>query len=174
MFDPDGHYAEKASAFEDQPVYDHGSEATDLVPPYDWSRPAGTEGALSAPEIRGQAEPPAPADHLGEPTGPASEIVTGSSWSATPDLSASGPLAAPHGTSAPALVGPAAQARTTADALRQLTRRVPGAALPEEDDSLRRPTSMSTTRNPLGLSGALSQYLAVTVEGRPEKEHNAR
>ena len=83
MFDPDGHYAEKASAFEDQPVYDHGSEATDLVPPYDWSRPAGTEGA-SAPEIRGQAEPPAPADHLGEPTGPASEIVTGSWWSATP------------------------------------------------------------------------------------------
>ncbi|HTT88581.1 MAG TPA: ATP-binding protein, partial [Acidimicrobiales bacterium] len=71
-------------------------------------------------------------------------------------------------------VGPAAQARTTADALRKLTRRVPGAALPEEDNSLRRPTTMSTTRNPLGLSGALSQYLSVTVEGRPEKEHNAQ
>ena len=72
------------------------------------------------------------------------------------------------------VVGPAAQARSTADALRKLTRRVPGASLPEEDDSLRRPTTMSTTRNPLGLSGALSQYLSVTVEGRPEKEHNAR
>jgi signal transduction histidine kinase len=71
-------------------------------------------------------------------------------------------------------VGPAAQARSTADALRKLTRRVPGASLPEEDDSLRRPTTMSTTRNPLGLTGALSQYLSVTVEGRPEKEHNAR
>ncbi len=234
VFDPDGHYDEKASAYHDQPVYDHGSssdgahevtpishdaddglgtvagngvtdlgavwsakfsgsahdqaqpgigatseheagtEATDFVPTYDWSRPAGTEGALSAAEIGAQAEPPEPAGHLGEPTGAASEIVTGSSWSATPDLSASGPLAAPHGSSAPARVGPAAQARTTADALRQLTRRVPGAALPEEDDSLRRPTSMSTTRNALGLSGALSQYLAVTVEGRPEKEHNAR
>ena len=33
---------------------------------------------------------------------------------------------------------------------------------------------MSTTSNPLGLSGALSQYLSVTVEGRPEKEHNPR
>ena len=235
VFDPDGHYAKKASGYDDQPVYDHGSssdgahevtpvshdaddglgtivgngvvdlgavwsakfsgsahdqarpgngancseheagtEATDFVPPYDWLRPAGTEGALSAAEIGAQAQPPQPADHLGEPTGAASEIVTGSSWRATPDLSASGPLAAPHGSSAPALVGPAAQARTTADALRQLTRRVPGAALPEEDDSLRRPTSTSTTRNPLGLSGALSQYLAVTVEGRPEKEHNAR
>ena len=89
--------------------------------------------------------------------------------------------APPHGAlpllgapaAAPA-VGPAAQARSTADALRKLTRRVPGASLPEEDDSLRRPTTMSTTRNPLGLSGALSQYLSVTVEGRPEKEHNAR
>ena len=77
------------------------------------------------------------------------------------------------GAPAPA-VGPAAQARSTADALRKLTRRVPGASLPEEDDSLRRPTSMSTTSNPLGLSGALSQYLSVTVEGRPEKEHNPR
>ena len=79
------------------------------------------------------------------------------------------------GAPAPApAVGPAAQARSTADALRKLTRRVPGASLPEEDDSLRRPTSMSTTSNPLGLSGALSQYLSVTVEGRPEKEHNPR
>ncbi len=88
------------------------------------------------------------------------------------------PGAASWGSSAPdpvaSVVGPAAQARSTADALRKLTRRVPGASLPEEDDSLRRPTTMSTSRNPLGLSGALSQYLSVTVEGRPEKEHNAR
>ena len=88
------------------------------------------------------------------------------------------PGAASWSSSAPdpaaSVVGPAAQARSTADALRKLTRRVPGASLPEEDDSLRRPTTMSTSRNPLGLSGALSQYLSVTVEGRPEKEHNAR
>jgi signal transduction histidine kinase len=169
-----------------------GTEATDFVTPYDWSRPAVMEVALSAAEISADAEPPVPgwdplpiapvasippvAPHgdLGEPTGEASVIVAASSWPAPPDLSASGPLAAPPRSSGPALVGPAAQARSTADALRKLTRRVPGAALPEEDDSLRRPTSMSTTRNPLGLSGALSQYLAVTVEGRPEKEHNPR
>ena len=65
-------------------------------------------------------------------------------------------------------------ARSTADALRKLTRRVPGASLPEEDDSLRRPTPTSTTNNPLGLSGALSQYLSATTnESRPEKEHYA-
>jgi signal transduction histidine kinase len=169
-----------------------GTEATDFVTPYDWSRPAVMEVALSAAEISADAEPPVPgwdplpiapvastapvAPHgdLGEPTGEASVIVAASSWPAPPDLSASGPLAATPRSSGPALVGPAAQARSTADALRKLTRRVPGAALPEEDDSLRRPTSMSTTRNPLGLSGALSQYLAVTVEGRPEKEHNPR
>jgi signal transduction histidine kinase len=166
-----------------------GTEATDFVTPYDWSRPAVMEVALSAAEISADAEPPVPgwdplpiapvastapvAPH-GEPTGEASVIVAASSWPAPPDLSASGPLAAPPRSSGPALVGPAAQARSTADALRKLTRRVPGAALPEEDDSLRRPTSMSTTRNPLGLSGALSQYLAVTVEGRTEKEHNPR
>jgi signal transduction histidine kinase len=72
-------------------------------------------------------------------------------------------------------VGPATQARSTADGLRKLTRRVPGASLPVEDDSLRRATPTSTSRNPLGLNGALSQYLSATAnEGRPEKEHNAR
>jgi hypothetical protein len=72
-------------------------------------------------------------------------------------------------------VGPAEQARNTADGLRRLTRRVPGASLPQEDGSLRRPTPTSTAHNPLGLTGALSQYLSATAnEGRPEKEHNAR
>jgi signal transduction histidine kinase len=72
-------------------------------------------------------------------------------------------------------VGPATQARSTADGLRKLTRRVPGASLPVEDDSLRRATPTSTSKNPLGLNGALSQYLSATAnEGRPEKEHNAR
>jgi hypothetical protein len=80
----------------------------------------------------------------------------------------------PPPAAAPA-VGPATQARSTADGLRKLTRRVPGASLPQEDDSLRRTTPTSTTRNPLGLNGALSQYLSATAnEGRPEKEHNAK
>jgi hypothetical protein len=59
--------------------------------------------------------------------------------------------------------------------LRKLTRRVPGASLPQEDGSLRRATPTSTTRNPLGLNGALSQYLSATAnENRPEKEQNPR
>jgi hypothetical protein len=76
--------------------------------------------------------------------------------------------------SAPA-VGPGAQARNTVDGLRKLTRRVPGASLPVEDDSLRRATPATTGHSPVGLSGALSQYLSATTnEGRTEKEHNAR
>jgi signal transduction histidine kinase len=114
-----------------------------------------------------EATPPAPAGAIRDQTAGRASTVAGSSSSTS--RSASAPP-----DSADTVVGPAAQARSTADALRRLTRRVPGASLPEEDDSLRRPTSMSTTRNPLGLSGALSQYLSVTVEGRPEKEHNVR
>jgi signal transduction histidine kinase len=80
----------------------------------------------------------------------------------------------PSPTGAPA-IGPAAQARTTAEGLRKLTRRVPGASLPEEDDRLRRATPTSTTRNPLGLTGALSQYLSATNKaGQPQKEQNSR
>jgi signal transduction histidine kinase len=71
--------------------------------------------------------------------------------------------------------GPATQARSTADGLRKLTRRVPGAALPEQDDSLRRATPTTTNRNPLGLTGALAQYLSATAnESRAEKEQNPR
>ena len=67
-------------------------------------------------------------------------------------------------------VGLAADARSTADRLRSLTRRVPGAALEQEDGSLRRATPTSTTRNPLGVAGALSQYLSATSnDGRPDK-----
>ena len=64
-------------------------------------------------------------------------------------------------------VGPAAQARTTAEGLRKLTRRVPGASLPKEDNRLRRATPTSTTSNPLGLTGALSQYLSATTQAHP-------
>jgi len=121
----------------------------------------GSSGAAPLPE----AAYVAASGHAGaQVSGRATEVASSSaaSWNAVTSS-----FAAP-------VVGPAAQARSTADALRKLTRRVPGASLPEEDDSLRRPTTMSTTRNPLGLTGALSQYLSVTVEGRPEKEHNAR
>lgn len=70
-------------------------------------------------------------------------------------------------------VGPAAQARSTAEGLRKLTRRVPGASLPQEDDSLRRATPTHTGNNRMALTGALSQYLSATNEGRSEKERNA-
>jgi signal transduction histidine kinase len=73
---------------------------------------------------------------------------------------------------ATAVLGPAAQAASTAAGLRRLTRRVPGASLTEDDSSLRRTTPTTTTRNPLGLTAALSQYLsAAAPEIRPEKEH---
>jgi signal transduction histidine kinase len=71
--------------------------------------------------------------------------------------------------------GPATQARSTADGLRKLTRRVPGASLPEQDDSLRRASPTTTNRNPLGLTGALAQYLSATAnDSRAEKEQNPR
>lgn len=94
-----------------------------------------------------------------------------SPWTSTLRHDAPTPHAHPQATPG---IGPAARARSTADALRKLTRRVPGASLPDEDDSLRRPTPTSTTNNPLGLSGALSQYLSATAnESRPQKEHYA-
>ena len=102
--------------------------------------------------------------------------VTSSSGAASASWDgALGHVGVSSASSQPTPVGkPAARARNTADALRKLTRRVPGASLPEEDDSLRRPTPTSTTNNPLGLSGALSQYLSATAnESRPEKEHSA-
>lgn len=70
-------------------------------------------------------------------------------------------------------LGPAAQAASTAAALRKLTRRVPGASLAQQDDSLRRTTPATTAANARGLAGALSQYLSATVgENRPAKEQN--
>jgi signal transduction histidine kinase len=140
-----------------------------------------------------QPEGPAPsvvsgASRVGPPSSPAfspsraEELVAASAvasssqaWSnsltSTLPPAAASPNAHPRATPA---VGPAARARSTADALRKLTRRVPGASLSDEDDSLRRPTPTSTTNNPLGLSGALSQYLSATAnEGRPQKEHYA-
>jgi hypothetical protein len=47
--------------------------------------------------------------------------------------------------------------------------------LPQQDDSLRRATPTTTTSNPLGLTGALAQYLSATAtNSRAEKEQNAR
>ncbi len=86
--------------------------------------------------------------------------TSGAGWSS---------LAAPE--AAASAVGPAAQARSTADGLRRLTRRVPGASLPQEDDSLRRAKPTTVSRNPMGLTGALSQYLSATgTDARTEKE----
>ncbi|MGC8626864.1 MAG: ATP-binding protein [Acidimicrobiales bacterium] len=82
---------------------------------------------------------------------------------------AAGSAAAPARPPAASL-GPAAQAASTAAGLRKLTRRVPGASLAQQDDSLRR-TTPTTTANARGLAGALSQYLSATVgENRPAKE----
>jgi signal transduction histidine kinase len=110
----------------------------------------------------------------GTEQGPASATgtpATAASWNALAT-----PWDSPNGPATPApSVGPAAQARSTAEGLRKLTRRVPGASLPQEDESLRRDTPTTTSRNPNGLTGALSQYLSATAnEGRPEKEHNSR
>jgi signal transduction histidine kinase len=58
---------------------------------------------------------------------------------------------------------PALQARTTADALRRLTKRVPGAALGEEDSSLRRSSPAGTSVDSAALPSALSQYLSATA-----------
>jgi len=71
---------------------------------------------------------------------------------------------APAGTG-PSSLRPAVQAAATAAGLRKLTRRVPGASLADQDSSLRRPTPTTTTAtaNPMGLAGALSQYLSATT-----------
>jgi hypothetical protein len=116
-----------------------------------------------------------------QPTAPAvpreASVPTGAATSASSTATASWDTVPPREAAPDAghAIGPAEQARNTADGLRRLTRRVPGASLPQEDGSLRRPTPTSTAHNPLGLTGALSQYLSATAnEGRPEKEHNAR
>ena len=59
-------------------------------------------------------------------------------------------------------LGPAAQARSTADALRRLTRRVPGASLSEDDGALKRSTPEDGL-DAAGITTALSQYLAATA-----------
>jgi hypothetical protein len=129
----------------------------------------------AAPAAPGQMLPATPAS---APTSAAPIAPTGAGAPAPPTAAASWDTVPPREAAPNAsahAIGPAEQARNTADGLRRLTRRVPGASLPQEDGSLRRPTPTSTTRNPLGLTGALSQYLSATAnEGRPEKEHNAR
>jgi hypothetical protein len=68
-------------------------------------------------------------------------------------------------------VGPAAQARTTADALRKLTRRVPGAALGEEDGTLRRDTPAAPNVDASVVRSALFHYLSATNRSNGT-EHN--
>lgn len=112
---------------------------------------------LPAPDGAGTPAPLAP------PAGASPAPVAGSAWNALPTQPPVNGL------------GPAAQARSTADGLRKLTRRVPGASLPQQDDSLRRATPTTTNSNPLGLTGALAQYLSATAnDGRAEKEQNSR
>ena len=70
-------------------------------------------------------------------------------------------------------VGSAAQARTTADALRKLTRRVPGAALSEEDGTLRRDTPATPNIDASVVRSALFHYLSATNRSNGT-EHNQR
>ncbi len=129
---------------------------------------------VTGPSTDTRAQPTAPAQPLAGASAEAPNVAaTPAPPSAAPSWDTVPPReAVPNASNA---VGPAEQARNTADGLRRLTRRVPGASLPQEDGSLRRPTPTSTAHNPLGLTGALSQYLSATAnEGRPEKEHNAR
>jgi signal transduction histidine kinase len=100
-----------------------------------------------------QAPPAVSADQAPKPSGAAA-------WNALP------PPAAPAPINPSAGIAPA----VSAEGLRKLARRVPGAALPDQDESLRRTSPTTTTRNPLGLTGALAQYLSATAnDGRAEK-----
>ena len=94
----------------------------------------------------------------------------------TPDLGNLSPLAghAPRHLAGPDFavpalarqeLRPAAQARSTADALRRLTRRVPGASLSEDDGALKRSTPEDGL-DAAGITTALSQYLAATTAGK--------
>lgn len=174
--------AEEVHAVEDleEPVAEVVTEAPHAVDE------KTTAAAVTAPAAMAAAIAPEEAPTQVVPVLPVPPVVP------TPDLGAGAPLVAgtapvpvpvavaswdptAQAAAAAAGVGPAAQARNTADGLRKLTRRVPGASLPVEDGSLRRATPTTTGRNPLGLTGALSQYLsATTTEGRTEKEQNAR
>jgi signal transduction histidine kinase len=138
------------------------SNAADLPAPDG----AGTPAPLAPPSA---LAPPAPVARLVPPVAPlaaaspAPAPVAASAWNALPTQPPVNGL------------GPATQARSTADGLRKLTRRVPGASLPQQDDSLRRATPTTTNSNPLGLTGALAQYLSATAnDGRAEKEQNSR
>jgi signal transduction histidine kinase len=68
------------------------------------------------------------------------------------------------------------QPPTTPSGMPRLTRRVPGASLPEADESLRRTTPTRTTRNATGLTAALTQYLSAasgdSSGSRPAKEQD--
>ena len=155
----------------------------------DWAtptNPAATGGATGQPAEAALSGAPADAERAGSTRPALAHRLP------APDLNADGPLA---GAPAPQDGGPSSaepvtaatgdpgagtgpgapvvEAHSAAGGVRKLTRRVPGASLPAEDGALRRETPTTTSRNPLGVTGALSQYLSATGhEGRPEKEHN--
>ncbi len=166
-----------------------GTPDLGILSPLAGTVPAGGLLAWAQAPPRAAEEAPSVTDPLPGPTGsvvplaPPAPAPVAPRPAATP-LPAPVPAPAPTGAAAwnalPVLppsngVGPATQARSTADGLRKLTRRVPGASLPQHDDSLRRATPTTTASNPLGLTGALAQYLSATANNsRAEKEQNAR
>ncbi|MGA3219957.1 MAG: hypothetical protein ABSE77_12915 [Acidimicrobiales bacterium] len=140
-----------------------------------WARPATPQAEEAPPEAA--VLPGAPALGTAPPLAPAPVAATPARAAPTPVPAATGAAAWNALPVQPRTngVGPATQARSTADGLRKLTRRVPGASLPQQDDSLRRATPTTTNRNPLGLTGALAQYLSATAnDSRAEKEQNSR
>lgn len=110
---------------------------------------------------------------VGQPQRTDVQAAVAASRPSAPDLGNLSPLAghAPRHLAGPDFaappvahqeLGPAAQARSTADALRRLTRRVPGASLSEDDGALKRSTPEDGL-DAAGITTALSQYLAATA-----------
>jgi hypothetical protein len=165
------------------------SAEQDLPNPVDRPAPTGVAPPLpltppTSPAPVARSSPLAPSPLAPSPLAPSplasSPLVPAPPAPLTPAPTKPAPSPASAWNALPAPVpvngaGPATQARSTADGLRKLTRRVPGASLPEQDNSLRRDTPTTTNRNPLGLTGALAQYLSATAnDGRAEKEQNPR
>ncbi|HUB68862.1 MAG TPA: ATP-binding protein [Acidimicrobiales bacterium] len=136
---------------------------------------AGGQTSAAEAARQGWAEAPEPPLHVAVPPSPrpiAPDLGIGSPLAAAPPPPSTAGFAwHPETTGETPAVGPAEQARTTAAALRKLTRRVPGAALEAEDGSLRRKAPTKTTRTPRGVAGAVTQYLSATAphDGRAEK-----
>jgi signal transduction histidine kinase len=145
-----------------------------------WNEPTPEmpETPTDAPEpVAATAEANAPTPATPVAASPWSFVERATPAPSFPDLSVAHHDLASAGPANPSAVanvtlGPAAQAASTAAGLRKLTRRIPGAALTEQDGSLKRSSPTTTMASPLGLAGALSQYLsATTTSSRPDKEH---